>query len=64
MASTDLGEFSRTTDATVRRVERVRFGAGRIDYVLLLTVATLLFIGLMMVTVPPLTGPTPRRGAL
>ncbi len=46
MAST---EFSQTTDAAVRRVERVRFGAGRIDYVLLLTVAALLFIGLMMV---------------
>jgi cell division protein FtsW len=35
--------------AAVRRVERVRFGAGRIDYVLLLTVAALLLMGLMMV---------------
>jgi cell division protein FtsW len=36
-------------NAAVRRVERVRFGTGRIDYVLLLTVAALLLIGLMMV---------------
>jgi cell division protein FtsW len=49
MASTDFGEFSQIDAATVKRIERVRFGSGRIDYVLLLTVAALLFIGLMMV---------------
>ncbi len=36
-------------DATWQRVERVRFGAAKIDYVLLLTVIALLLIGLMMV---------------
>lgn len=36
-------------DATIRRVERVRFGAAKMDYVLLLTVVALLLIGLMMV---------------
>lgn len=38
-----------STDVTVKRIERVRFGTGRIDYVLLLTVIALLLIGLMMV---------------
>ena len=36
-------------DVTSRRVERARFGTGRADYVLVLTVAALLLIGLMMV---------------
>jgi cell division protein FtsW len=36
-------------DATIRRVERVRFGAAKMDYVLFLTVMALLIIGLMMV---------------
>ena len=38
-----------TIDATIRRVERVRFGAAKMDYVLLLTVIVLLIMGLMMV---------------
>jgi cell division protein FtsW len=38
-----------STDVTVKRVERAGFGAAHVDYVLLLTVAALLLIGLMMV---------------
>jgi cell division protein FtsW len=36
-------------DVAAKRVERTRFGAAHMDYVLLLTVAVLLLIGLMMV---------------
>jgi cell division protein FtsW len=46
MASTGF-ELDRT-DAPVGRIEQPRFEATRIDYVLLLTVAALLLIGLMM----------------
>ncbi len=38
-----------STDAATKRVERVRFNAAQIDYVLLLSVVALLVIGLMMV---------------
>ena len=37
-----------SVDTPARRMEKVRFESGRIDYVLLLTVAVLLVIGLMM----------------
>lgn len=38
-----------STDIKTRRMERVRFGAAQVDYVLLLAVMALLLLGLMMV---------------